>query len=137
MAEFEQEWLQQYKSLETPKDIMGAVIGLSGQENGAVMVRLENDIRGSGIWFHAKVLEDEVEGARKGYPMLMYSKLYSEIKDNSWKIKEIEPLEIDEHGRDYRTDKFSQEHHCAKADMRNSDFPYAGKYVDLPGEINK
>lgn len=101
------------------------------------MVRLEDD-EGSGIWFHAKVLEGEVEDSKKGYAMLMYSKLYGEIKDNGWKIKEVEPLETDEHGRYYyRTDKFSQEHHCAKSDMRNSEFPYAGKYVDLQKETDK
>lgn len=42
MVEFEQEYINQFKSLETPRDIVEAIAGLSRQEEGKVMVKLEN-----------------------------------------------------------------------------------------------
>ena len=131
MSEFEQEWVNQLKSLETPHDIVEAIAGLSRQEEGRVMVKMENK-EGDLFWFGPKAMQEDLD--TRGSTANVHVKFSLDVQYRGFRISEVTPLEVDDRiPNSYvaALDRFGLEHNC----HRDASLGYSGKL--LPNESAK
>lgn len=96
---WDKEKLEKLPLLESPSDIISAILDLSRECNGKMMVRLvSQESSDSEFWFNPLALQierDEMERkVSKGTGM--QAKLTAEILSHKLRIAEVVPLEIDE-----------------------------------------
>jgi hypothetical protein len=93
--ELEEHNLEELRQLQSPADIVEAVLGLSRHNQGKVMVYLARpDSLDEGIWYHPLAAQEEKDNPESHGNVRV--KLQDDITAEGYRIQAVEPLEVDD-----------------------------------------
>lgn len=117
--------IDRLKELQTPADITEAVLQLSRNTGGRVMVQLANpDKLEESIWFHPLQAQEETDNLQSHGNVRV--KFYTDVDQNKLRIVSVEPLVVDEKDNPIWWSKALREFGEARG-YEDTIFCYAGK----------